>query len=195
MYMCMLLLCVVTIWHVEASVEDHESMEDLDGESVLLCRQCHLPLGELAYAGDNSGLVHGECMAQVMLLELKEKEEEHQSKEAELKLSRREKYDIGWRIQHVPKNLGPLGKLGIKEIKGGSCCIVLDPATHSVGLAPPSTRRRPSTWSTSRWPSSAVSPRATSRSSPWTRSTPPRRTPCRRRCSTPSGSRAPASAR
>ena len=49
---------------VEASMEDHESMEDLDGESVLLCRQCHLPLGELAYAGDNGGLVHGECMAQ-----------------------------------------------------------------------------------------------------------------------------------
>ena len=59
-----------------------------------------------------------------MLLELKEKEEEHQSKETKLKLSRREKYDIGWRIQHVPKNLGPLGKLGFKDsglAEGGNC--------------------------------------------------------------------------
>jgi len=121
---------------VEASIEKFDSMEDIDGESVVLCRQCHVPVGELAYAGDNGGLVHGECMAQYMLQDLKQQEEEHQEKEAAQKRARRVEYDIGWKIQRVPKNLGPLGKLGVKDIKGGACCLVLHDATHSVGLAP-----------------------------------------------------------
>jgi len=103
------------------------------------CPQCRLPVGDLAYHLDNDPegpLVHGECQAQLMLQKSKEAEEARQQKDAELKRARREKYAIGWKAEMIPRNAGPVGKLGCAAQAQGMCCLTLDESTNSVRLAP-----------------------------------------------------------
>lgn len=73
---------------------------------MAVCRHCRLPLGEYAYAqdGKSQSLMHGECVAQVMLQNRRREEEERLQREAEVKQARREEYDIGWRHDAIPCN-------------------------------------------------------------------------------------------
>merc|ERR1719253_2546186 len=68
---------------------------DSDGEEVTLCCRCKLPVGDVAYAGDGRGSpMHGECMAQRMLLSLKEEEQYRKKRDAGVKIARRAQYDL-----------------------------------------------------------------------------------------------------
>jgi len=104
--------------------------------SVERCSHCRLPLGELVY-GEVGEAVHGECLAQLMLQEAKAEREAGKQEETQAKKARRAQYRIGWKAAQVPRNLGPLGRLGFKEVPAGcAVCLVYDEASHSVSLAP-----------------------------------------------------------
>jgi len=134
---------------VEAAVEDSNArksvsagasaiiVKDSDGEAVMLCHQCHLPLGDFGYGKHEKSkcLFHAECMAHVMLHERQLNEDARKSKEAELKKSRREEYDIGWKVATIPSNIDAATKLGCGVIPQGLCCLVLQ-GEDSVRIAP-----------------------------------------------------------
>jgi len=122
--------------------------EDSDSEQVWLCAQCSLPLGDVLYAvGDSRKRprMHGECMAQWMLNEMRKEDQRRRDEEASSKRSRREEFDIGWRIARIPSNAGvaekmdcnfsPKGMCGLVEASCGRVCVVptLEPAA-SVNL-------------------------------------------------------------
>eukprot|EP00420_Gonyaulax_spinifera_P019639 CAMPEP_0197910572 /NCGR_PEP_ID=MMETSP1439-20131203/71146_1 /TAXON_ID=66791 /ORGANISM="Gonyaulax spinifera, Strain CCMP409" /LENGTH=53 /DNA_ID=CAMNT_0043532243 /DNA_START=65 /DNA_END=222 /DNA_ORIENTATION=- len=53
----------------------------------------------MAYADDSeAGVLHGECMAQLALLELRSEERKREEQVVALKKARREEYDIGWKV-------------------------------------------------------------------------------------------------
>jgi len=112
--------------------------EDSDKEQVGLCLQCHLPLGDISYNVDDSRCahVHGECMAQRVLEEMKKEEKEHRLKEKIVKQSRREEFDIGWSASSVPRNMGPAEKMGCPSVPQGMCCLVLQAAPYTIQVAP-----------------------------------------------------------
>jgi len=110
---------------------------DSDDETVLLCQHCKLPLGEYGYTEDKSSnkLLHGECMAQVMLQERRKEESSRKNREMALKKSRREEYEIGWKIAAVPSNVKSAKKLDVGIIPQGMCCLIMQ-ADDSVRVAP-----------------------------------------------------------
>jgi len=122
----------------EASLKEFNTAEGSDGEEVLLCQHCHLPVGDFAYAGGGKqgALVHGECMAQRMLRDFKEEEECNNQDEAALKKMRRTDYDIGWKVERIPCNAGLVERLGCSPAPQGMCCLVLDSASNAVHVAP-----------------------------------------------------------
>jgi len=86
-----------------------------DGERVMICRCCRLPLGSVAMEAppqqDGSGalarvngdsdsdedmLLHSECMAQRLLSELSEREERRRLREGEVKRLRSRAFGVGW---------------------------------------------------------------------------------------------------
>eukprot|EP00421_Protoceratium_reticulatum_P019196 CAMPEP_0168394328 /NCGR_PEP_ID=MMETSP0228-20121227/19475_1 /TAXON_ID=133427 /ORGANISM="Protoceratium reticulatum, Strain CCCM 535 (=CCMP 1889)" /LENGTH=680 /DNA_ID=CAMNT_0008407733 /DNA_START=53 /DNA_END=2092 /DNA_ORIENTATION=+ len=122
----------------EAAPKDFRTAECSDGEELVLCQHCHLPIGDFAYAGEakQGAVVHGECMAQRMLRDFKEEEEEHREEAAAEKRSRRMEYDIGWKVARVPKNMGPAKMLGCSPVPRGMCCLVYDEAANSIRVSP-----------------------------------------------------------
>jgi len=123
---------------VEVSLEDFDVAEDPDGEDLTLCRQCKLPVGECAYqCGEGKGgIMHGECAAQHVLLETKKEEEARRSGEKDLKLMRRSKYDIGWKVESIPRNARAAKKLECRPLPQGMCSLVLHQDTDAVSVAP-----------------------------------------------------------
>mmetsp|Transcript_107458 Transcript_107458/g.269569 ORF Transcript_107458/g.269569 Transcript_107458/m.269569 type:complete len:887 (+) Transcript_107458:103-2763(+) len=111
----------------------------VDGETVLTCQQCQLPLGELVYL-DRTGeekLLHGECKARCMLHKLRTDEQERKHRELELKKVRREEFAIGWSpIGTIPRNAVCAGRLGCAVVPKGMCCLVNDKDSSTVSVAP-----------------------------------------------------------
>jgi len=123
----------------EMQATDFDEGEDSDGEEVLLCRHCKLPLGENAYLVDDktkSAPVHGECMEQLMLTTYQEEEKKHKKEEAKQKAANRERYDIGWSPKQVPLNAISAMQLGCYQAPQGMCCLVYNQQDHSVQVAP-----------------------------------------------------------
>lgn len=111
---------------------------DSDGEEVPLCTRCLMPVGEFAYEGrqGRGSCVHAECMAQILVEDAQRQEDRRAGWENEKKLRSRKEYDIGWRMDSVPKN-GPLAaRLGCETTSRGMCCLVLDEASRTVKVAP-----------------------------------------------------------
>jgi len=108
-----------------ASMEDFEAAEDSDGECMLLCEQCHLPVGTKLYSDGSGNPLHAECMAQRVQHEMREKEQKVQEGEAAEKKVAREKYSIGWCAEQIPCNLGPAAKLALCPAPKGMCCLML----------------------------------------------------------------------
>jgi len=110
---------------------------DSDGEDIIVCTHCRLPLGDSVYAskGCKKDHVHGECMAQLMLLDLRQKDEIRMQKDAATKQARRMEFEIGWKVERIPSNLGPLGKLQCQLPQDALVCLVFDENTKSVSLA------------------------------------------------------------
>jgi len=109
---------------------------DSEGEEVTLCSRCFMPIGEIAYQGrDKNACVHAECMAQVVIEEMKEGDEKLQAEEHEKKMKNRKEYDIGWRMESVPKSSTLAERLGCSPAPQGLCCLVYDEAARTVRVA------------------------------------------------------------
>ncbi|CAK0896809.1 unnamed protein product [Prorocentrum cordatum] len=103
------------------------SAEDSDGEEVQLCGHCRLPLGERVYTSSGSKVpLHEECVSEFMVRSLSEQEASRLREEQKLKSATRAEYGIGWKHE----------ALGNHSTPQGMCCMVLDPASGSVRIAP-----------------------------------------------------------
>lgn len=100
----------------------------IDGEQVLLCQHCHLPLGELAYMSDKSdALMHGECQAQRMVRDMQADEHQRKAEARRLKSARRQEFDIGWTpTSMIPRNVEAAQKLGCPVRPQGLACLVME---------------------------------------------------------------------
>eukprot|EP00930_Biecheleria_cincta_P071201 TRINITY_DN58720_c0_g1_i1.p1 TRINITY_DN58720_c0_g1~~TRINITY_DN58720_c0_g1_i1.p1 ORF type:complete len:1107 (+),score=253.54 TRINITY_DN58720_c0_g1_i1:32-3352(+) len=110
---------------------------DSDGEDVPLCVRCFMPVGEFAYQGNLGGnkCMHAECMAQVMVEEAQDEESARVNNDTVKKLRSRKEYDIGWRMQSVPKNSAIAQRLGCSPVPKGHCCLVYDEISRTVQIA------------------------------------------------------------
>merc|ERR1719361_1165920 len=117
----------------EDLADDSSSTPDVEW---LVCKHCGLPVGSMAYKGDSeASVMHGECVAQLALLELKKEEEKRSEEALALKKVRREEYDIGWKVERIPSSVASAAKLGF-SFSQGMCCLVYNPESHTVGIAP-----------------------------------------------------------
>jgi len=122
-------------FEVSTSEETEDEEEEVD-PCLVRCRHCRLPMGHVAFAAEQEGdLLHGECMAQLAVSSLRQEEALRKQREAHLKAERREQLEIGWKVEHIPRNVGPTMKLGC-PITQGMCCLVLDEDSHRVSVAP-----------------------------------------------------------
>jgi hypothetical protein len=110
----------------QVSVEDWNAAEDDDGEELVLCRQCHLPLGDFACTGENKeeALVHGECLAQLLLKDLRRDQAAKREEKQALKAAKRAEYGIGWKVPESGEEERTL------------CCLVFDEESRTVRVAP-----------------------------------------------------------
>jgi len=110
---------------------------DTDDEIVRLCVQCGLPLGDVVYEVDSkrNECVHGECMAQRVLKDMRKDEQEQQNKDLSFKSSRRDEFGIGWQIASVPRNTGAAEKMQCNFSPKGMCCLALA-GSHTVNVLP-----------------------------------------------------------
>eukprot|EP00437_Effrenium_voratum_P004103 CAMPEP_0181423022 /NCGR_PEP_ID=MMETSP1110-20121109/13915_1 /TAXON_ID=174948 /ORGANISM="Symbiodinium sp., Strain CCMP421" /LENGTH=947 /DNA_ID=CAMNT_0023546137 /DNA_START=96 /DNA_END=2939 /DNA_ORIENTATION=- len=110
---------------------------DSEGEEVPLCTRCSLPVGEFSYQGreGKQTCVHPECMAQVLIQDRQREEENRNKRESVKKQKNRREYDIGWRMDSVPKNQRLAERMGCSPAPEGLCCLVLDEASRTVKVA------------------------------------------------------------
>ncbi|CAJ1440152.1 unnamed protein product, partial [Effrenium voratum] len=123
---------------VEKKARRGATATDSDGEEVPLCCRCHMPVGEFAYEGreGRGSCVHAECMAQILVEDAQRQEDRRAGWENEKKLRSRKEYDIGWRMESVPKN-GPWAqRFGLEVSERGLVALVLDEASKTVKAAP-----------------------------------------------------------
>jgi len=115
-----------------------DAAEDSDGEAMVVCSRCGLPLGNTASTGKakEGRCMHGECLAQVMLQDMQEEAEGRQQEEAALKMKRRAQYEIGWKAEHIPENLSLVQALGWELTQHTMCCLALDDGSRTVRIAP-----------------------------------------------------------
>jgi hypothetical protein len=113
----------------QVCVDDWCAAEDDDGEELVLCRQCHLPLGDFACTGEakEEALLHGECLAQLLLKNLREDQAAKREEEQAVKAAKRAEYGIGWT---VPEKSDDAHK------ESNLCCLVFDEETRTVRIAP-----------------------------------------------------------
>jgi len=119
-----------------AMVEDSDTEE----EDMVLCGRCGLPVGDVSY-GDvrcklRSRPMHGECMAQRMMVDKRKDDHERRRQEAALKHSRHQEFKIGWQIGSVPPNVGPAEKMGCQFIPQGMCSLVLQVEARTASVVP-----------------------------------------------------------
>jgi len=107
-----------------------------DGEEVALCSRCYMPIGEMAYEGETKNTcVHPECMAAVVIEDMQEQETKFLAEENEKKLKNRKEYDIGWRMESVPKSGSIAERLGYSPAPQGLASLVWDEAARTVRVA------------------------------------------------------------
>lgn len=117
---------------------DFDDAEYSDGEEVVICRHCKLPLGELGYTygEDDECPLHGECAAQLMLCAFKNEEKSRDAQNKKVKQTHRKQYDIGWNVEEAPSNAFAAEQMGCCPAPQGMCCLVFDEDSHSVHVAP-----------------------------------------------------------
>jgi len=123
----------------ESLPEDFDAAEDSEGEEVVLCCQCRLPMGDFAYTKEEKAesLVHADCMARLMQHDFKGKMEDRRQKAEELKVSRRADFDIGWKpADMIPRNLAPARRLKCDAVGRGLCCLMFRDGSDTLCLAP-----------------------------------------------------------
>jgi len=111
-------------WNIEFAMA-----QDSDGEEVQLCHHCRLDLGKHGYERHGKNM-HGECMAQYMVQDMRADEQSRLQKARAAKFQKRKEYDIGWKPEFIPSNDGPAA-FG----SAGMVCLVLDETDLSVRMA------------------------------------------------------------
>lgn len=82
-------------------------------------------------------LVHGECMAQRMLRELKAEQVRLSEEDAALKEFRRVDFDIGWKVERIPSDARLARRLGCSIAEWRErCCLQLSDDLQSVHVVP-----------------------------------------------------------
>ncbi|CAJ1386778.1 unnamed protein product [Effrenium voratum] len=109
---------------------------DSEGEQVTLCAHCLLPVGEVSYSGAHGKAtsLHGECAAQIMLQDMKDKDAKRVSEEVEKKQKSRAEHGIGWTVAQVPRNVATAAKLGCTPAPQGLVCLAWDQAQCRVSV-------------------------------------------------------------
>jgi len=107
---------------------------DSNGEHIPICPVCILPIGEYSYECLGA-CVHGECMAQVLAQDGQLTEKRVRQIQNSEKMKSRLQYDIGWRMESVPKNSIIAAQLCCSPLPQGMCCLVYDEAAQSVRIA------------------------------------------------------------
>lgn len=115
---------------------DLSCIQELDRDEEVLCAHCLLPMGDFGYNGiDGKGpRVHGECLAQQMQKHLQEEEFRRREQDISDKLARRTDYGIGWKMEHIPRNVSLRIKAKDLIPLQGMCCIVFEESSRSVRL-------------------------------------------------------------
>jgi len=111
---------------------------NLAGEEIHICCHCSLPVGDMAYVADGKEprYLHGECLAQLRLLDLQKEDKARLRETSEIKKKRRAKYEIGWKVETIPRPMGAAAKLDLGFVPNGMCCLVYDEDSHSIGVLP-----------------------------------------------------------
>mmetsp|Transcript_123591 Transcript_123591/g.384783 ORF Transcript_123591/g.384783 Transcript_123591/m.384783 type:complete len:1284 (+) Transcript_123591:36-3887(+) len=122
----------------EVSFTSFEAVEDSDGEGILLCTACRLPVGTSLYSDACGNALHAECMAQRVQCEMREKEDQVRKKDAAKKKEARADYAIGWSASQIPLNDSPASKLSLDPLPRGMCCLMLQETSEgrSVNVVP-----------------------------------------------------------
>eukprot|EP00420_Gonyaulax_spinifera_P008137 CAMPEP_0197944480 /NCGR_PEP_ID=MMETSP1439-20131203/125432_1 /TAXON_ID=66791 /ORGANISM="Gonyaulax spinifera, Strain CCMP409" /LENGTH=536 /DNA_ID=CAMNT_0043567735 /DNA_START=52 /DNA_END=1659 /DNA_ORIENTATION=- len=104
---------------------------------LVLCSHCQLPVGDTAYAAKEAAheVTHGECLAEIMLLNIQKEDKAREQKELALKRERREEFDIGWKAEHIPSSVSIAAKLEGCSVLRGMCCLVFQP-DGTISIAP-----------------------------------------------------------
>jgi len=116
-------------------------VEDSDGEDVRICVHCNLPLGDRVYnRGRNT--VHGECMAQLMVQDMRSEEKARIQNDRRKKNKQHAAYDIGWKPAYIPRNDEAASKLAMREVPQGMVCLALDEESRSIRVLQQWSHRR-----------------------------------------------------
>merc|ERR1719440_425199 len=111
---------------------DNEDDTAIDGP---ICGNCGLPLGDVFYTRDDGECLHGECLAQKVVGDMRKEDEARLASQREQKKRRHEEYGIGWNTGCIPRNDVAVKKLAMRDVPQGMTCIVLDDETMSIGVA------------------------------------------------------------
>lgn len=99
-----------------------------------ICEHCRLPMGMFSYSKDGKRM-HAECLAQMLVHEMKDGEEARAEKERKHKNTLREEYSIGWNAtSQVPSNSAAVSKLVHCEVPEGMVCLIAN-GDQTVSLA------------------------------------------------------------
>mmetsp|Transcript_97273 Transcript_97273/g.302896 ORF Transcript_97273/g.302896 Transcript_97273/m.302896 type:complete len:1042 (-) Transcript_97273:20-3145(-) len=80
--------------------------------------------------------MYDQCAALKLLRDAQEVEEARQTAAARRKMRHRREYDIGWRVERIPRNAALADKLGSAFLsKTGRCCLVLDTEGKTLRIA------------------------------------------------------------
>ena len=80
--------------------------------------------------------MHAECMAQVLIQDRQREENSRAKRENLKKQKNRKEYDIGWRMDSVPKSSALAVQMGCAGgAPQGLCCLVLDETSRTVKVA------------------------------------------------------------
>ncbi|CAK0901997.1 unnamed protein product [Prorocentrum cordatum] len=107
--------------HVElqqAAEEAFAAAEDSDGEDLLLCAQCRLPLSTQTYPDEGGRPLHAECVVQSSLRQARRDERRAELQEAARKRELRRRFGIGWCADKCAAGMGT-GMVGV-ALRGSS---------------------------------------------------------------------------
>jgi hypothetical protein len=81
-------------------------------------------LGEIVYVDDGAdrATVHGECLAQKFLADVQETAKSREQAQAKKNKSQHEEYDIGWKVERIPRNIDVARKLGCETLNEHNLC-------------------------------------------------------------------------
>jgi len=127
-------------WSHEKSAADFErDMNVLQPVShAHLCARCNLPVGELGYVVSecDNRLMHGECKAQLLMLDFKAENEARAEHAATCKKEKREEYGIGWKTEMIPRNVELASALGNETLPEDMCALKLSEEGNAVEITP-----------------------------------------------------------